>query len=357
MKKVIVVSPSLDTTKNVSGISTVVQYMINHNDKVEYLHFEQGRHDGENSFHRFFELIKQYVSWKRLLEENPDAIIHYNYPLMFFSSLRDYIFMAAAKKKKCKLLVHVHGGDYLMRNDVPLIPKLCIKKVFGWQVPVVVTSEVEKQHLEDAYGLKKVTVLQNCVDLQDDANFRHAFPSDNKPLTFGYLGRITKNKGIGFLLEACRKLKEVGVPFRFVMAGKEENKGEYVNSFKEVLDARFEFIGVVNIEMKKQLLRKMDVLVLPSFFEGLPMSLLECMAYGVVPLCTPVGSITTVLKDGESGLLLNVKDSDSIVKQMKYLHENRTELNRLSKNAHATIMKTYSPKKYAEILNELYEEA
>ena len=124
-----------------------------------------------------------------------------------------------------------------------------------------------------------------------------------KPLRFGYLGRIEPNKGMTELLVAGQRLKKEGYPFQLVIAGKEQTEGEYLPQFDRWLADSFEYAGLVSGKSKCDFIRSLDAFVLPTYFEGLPMSLLECMSYGVTPIVTPVGSIPKVVEDGVNGVL------------------------------------------------------
>lgn len=94
---------------------------------------------------------------------------------------------------------------------------------------------------------------------------------------------------------------------------------------------------------------------MPTYFEGLPMSLLECMSYGVVPVITPVGSIPEVVVDGNNGLFIKVKDTDCIVEAIRKINSDRNLLNRLSVNARNTIFSKFSPQQYISLLNMVYQ--
>lgn len=95
---------------------------------------------------------------------------------------------------------------------------------------------------------------------------------------------------------------------------------------------------------------------MPTYFEGLPMSLLECMSYGVVPVITPVGSILEVVVDGNNGLFIKVKDTDSIVDAISKINSDRNVLNKLSVNARETIFSKFSTHQYISQLNRIYQE-
>ena len=85
------------------------------------------------------------------------------------------------------------------------------------------------------------------------------------------------------------------------------------------------------------------------------MSLLETMGYGVVPVVTQVGSIPTVVKDGENGLFVKVKDVQSIVEAVRRLDQDRNLLARLSEKAENTIKENFSATRYVERLNAIYD--
>lgn len=358
MMDIIITSPSLDPKQNVSGISSVTNFIIENNPKHTYHHFELGKKDKEKGgWHRIPSLIGKYKEWKRTLREYPDAIIHYNFPLSKASLLRDPWFIRYALKRNRKLVVHVHGGLFLTAPKIPFFLRCIMKRVFRQNVPFIVLSDMEKDILEQRFGAHDVVVLPNCVDLQDAKVFAEESHSydESKPLRIGYLGRIEPNKGMTELLVACQRLKKEGYPFSLVIAGKEQTEGEYLPQFDRWLADSFKYVGLVSGKSKCDFIRSLDAFVLPTYFEGLPMSLLECMSYGVTPIVTPVGSIPKVVEDGVNGVFVKDHDSDTIVDAVKKLNENRILLRALGKAARQTIFNQFCPQKYIEKLNLIYE--
>lgn len=355
--RIIIVSPSLDPSQNVSGISAVTQFIIGNNRTAEYLHFELGRKDKEHGgLHRIKMLFGRYRAWRRMLKANPDALIHYNLPLSKGSLLRDPWFIRYAVMHGRRMVVHVHGGVFLTARHIPLCLRPILQWVFGLDVPYIVLSEKERETLKNRFGAKDVSVLSNCVDLSDASEYVDTENND-KPLRLGYLGRIEPNKGMTELLLACQKLSADGVPFHLTLAGKEQTDGEYLPHFEETLGDRFTYAGVVSGQKKRDFLRGLDVFVLPTYFEGLPMSLLECMSYGITSVVTPVGSIPEVVKDGENGIFIKSHDVDSIVEAIKRLDGDRALLHRLGQSARQTIFERFSPERYVDTLNMIYEKA
>lgn len=357
MMNIIITSPSLNPKVNVSGISSVTQFIISNNRKQNYLHFELGKKDKERGgWHRIPALIKKYREWKNVLALHPDAIVHYNFPLSKASLLRDPWFMRYALKNGRKMVVHVHGGLFLTAPHIPGILMRIMKWVFGQDLPFIVLSDMEKDILTERFGAKKVVSLPNCVDLSDAAAFEkeQVLHDESKPLRIGYLGRIEPNKGMTELLVACQKLKKERYPFKLVIAGKEQTEGEYLPQFDQWLEDSFEYAGLVSGKSKCDFLRSLDAFVLSTYFEGLPMSLLETMSYGVTPVVTPVGSIPQVVKDGVNGMFVKDHDVDSIVVAIKRLSDDRALLRKLGEEARKTIFSQFSPNKYIEKLNDIY---
>ncbi len=355
---VIITSPSLDPRENVSGISSVTRFIIDNNRSHRYLHFLLGKKDNERGgLRRVSALWRSYRAWRCMLADHPDALVHYNLPLSRASLLRDPWFMRHALRRGHLMVVHVHGGLFLTAFRIPFYLRPILKWVFRQDVPFVVLSDMEKDILAARWGAQRVAVLPNCVDLHDAQVFaaEPQQPHDERcPLRLGYLGRIEPNKGMTELLEACLRLKRENCPFHLTMAGKEQTEGEYLPWFEHDLGDNFQYAGLVAGQSKCDFLRNLDVLVMPTYFEGLPMSLLECMSYGVVPVVTPVGSIPHVVTDGVNGLLIPVRDSSPIVAAIRRLNEDRTLLETLGRAARHTIFSRYSPQRYVDELNCIY---
>ena len=353
--KVVITSPALDPKVNVSGISSVAQFIISQNKEVEYVHFEVGKRDAESGgvFNRIRRILRNREEWRRLLRQNSDAIIHYNMPLMGAAIIRDYILLQIAHQLRRPIVLHVHGGNYMKCRQRPWHIQKLISTIFSWAKHIIVLSEEEKSIVEKDFKKNNVISLPNCIDLSQARSYNRTFDAE-KQLSLLYLGRIEKNKGIDYILEAAKQLKADGVSFKLHFAGKEETQDEYIPQFKSELGESFIYHGVVFGKVKSDLLKQCDVFLLPSFYEGLPMSLLETMSFGMVPVVTSVGSIPTVVSDNVNGLYVGVKNTDDIVSSIHHLCTDKALLNRLSSEAQNTIVSLFDDKVYIAKLNSLY---
>ena len=359
---IIITAPSLDPTKNVSGVSSVAQFIIQNNSEDRYLHFLLGKSDEERGWlNRLRRTWKAYREWKTFLGREEEALIHYSFPLSAPSILRDPIFMSFARRRGRKMVVHIHGGLFLTARKIPFILERIMRWVFSWDMTFIVLSEGERRILEERFGAKKVVVLPNCPDIP--VSPRVGIDAGHI-LTLGYLGRIEPNKGMKELLDACIEMKRRGMRFKLRFAGKEQRKDEFLPDYEARLGECFEYVGLVSGESKDAFLRSLDVFVMPTYFEGLPMSLLECMGYGVVPVVTPVGSIPDVVKPCEicgerdiedaNGVFVDVRSAEGIVCAVAWLDKHRQALASLGMNARRTIVQRFSPEAYVEKLREVY---
>ena len=118
--EVIITAPSLDPHENVSGVSSVVKFIIDNNKEHYYIHFELGRKDKERGgIHRVPSLFRALKDWGRLLDAHPDALVHYSFPLSKASVFRDPLFIWMAQKRGMQMVVHVHGGLFLTAPRIP----------------------------------------------------------------------------------------------------------------------------------------------------------------------------------------------------------------------------------------------
>lgn len=353
---IIITAPSLNPKENVSGISSVAQFIISNNSEIEYIHFEVGKKDAEssNKLCRIRRILRNRTDWKHLLLQHKDAVIHYNMPLMGAAIIRDFLLLRVAHSLGFPIVLHIHGGQLMTNRNRPWFVNGLLILLFSWVKHIIVLSDLEKQILEEDFDVKNVHSLPNCIDLREARKFERIHDL-SRPLSILYLGRIEKNKGIDYILEASKRLRNEGVDFLLHIAGKEENEGEYLPIIRQELGDKFIYHGVVFGNEKSKLLKKCDVFLLPSFFEGLPMALIETMSFGEIPIVTNVGSISSLVEDSINGLFIEVRNGDDIVEKIKRLIDNPEFRRNLSSTAQKTIFTSYDDKAYINKLNTLYK--
>jgi glycosyltransferase involved in cell wall biosynthesis len=356
--RIIITSPSLDTSKNVGGISTVTDFLIKNNVKCEYIHFELGKFDNENrGIKWFYRIIKAWFKWIQIIIKEKDLIVHFNFALDKRSIIRDSPLILFAKILKRKLVIHLHGGEYLESENIPGWIKRVIIFILSGKTPKIVLSPLEKELVVSKFNCSNIEALPNCIDLIEAKNFNRVNPI-NSHLKLLFLGRIVLRKGIEDIFQALKKLKDKNIPFSFIMAGAGPDKDTYVKKFSELLLTNFEFRGIVAGENKTELLKECNVFLLPSLSgEGLPISLLESMSFSLVPIVTDNGSMAFVVKNGENGIIVNQESSSEIASAIENLSTREGLLQKLGKNACQSVFDNFDPDDYIAKLNEIYSRA
>ncbi len=352
--KILITSPSLNPEINISGISSVTQLIINSNPQNEYIHFELGKSDaGRRNFLWLLRIFKTYFEWFFLMFSKRYALIHFNLALDKRALLRDSPLILMARLFSKRMVIHIHGGEALTNPNNPAWITSLLQLNFSGRNPKIVLSKQEQATIQDLLNVNQVFVLPNCVEVAGAQNFNREY-TDNHELTLLFMGRIVLTKGIAYLFEALQALKLKGAKFKFIMAGKGPDEALYVQKFKDLLGSDFEFRGIVYGDAKSALLKASTIFLLPSFFEGLPISLLEAMSFALVPVTTNVGSIKYLVEDGSNGLFVEKFSSGDIVAAIEKLAADKTYLEKLSRNARNFVLANYAPAVYISELKKIY---
>jgi glycosyltransferase involved in cell wall biosynthesis len=138
-----------------------------------------------------------------------------------------------------------------------------------------------------------------------------------------FLGRIGEHKGADRILRAIAKLPDaVRAQVRLCMAG--DGAVDEMRALAEQLGlaSQVEIRGWIAGADKEAWMRQTNVFILPSRNEGLPMAMLEAMAWGKALIVSPVGAIPEFVTDGVEGFLVPPDDIDAIADAIRKLAEN-----------------------------------
>lgn len=277
----------------------------------------------------------------------PDIIhIHMSYKGSF---TRTYFIQKLAMKFKIKNIVHLHGSEFKKWYDtLDEKKKSKVRLLLYRSDKFIVLGNVWNDVIKNIEPNTKTIILKNSVKIP---NVKVAF-NDKKTLLF--LGVLIKRKGAHDLIEALSRIKIKNYKLLIAGSGIEEaNLKELVNKYN--LNENVEFLGWVDFEGKSKLLANSQILVLPSYNEGLPMSILEAMSYGIPILSTNVGDISTVVINGKNGYLCNPGNVELLSEHLSTLiNMQKEQWEVLSNNARETIIKEYSEDEYFKLVEEMY---
>jgi glycosyltransferase involved in cell wall biosynthesis len=158
-----------------------------------------------------------------------------------------------------------------------------------------------------------------------------------------YTGRLSWNKGLIDLIRSAKKIIQRYPDISFVITGRgpiEHYLRELVTNMK--LDNNFSFLGFVDMKRLIKTYQNASIYIFPSYYEGLPTSLLEAMACGVPVIATGVGGIPEVVNDGKNGFIVPIKNPEAIANSVIKLLENQKSRKKMGKIARKTIEENYS---------------
>jgi glycosyltransferase involved in cell wall biosynthesis len=351
---ILITAPSLDTEKNISGISSVVQMIIKHNDNHFYHHYLLGKPDNKNVLIQILLLLKQLLSFPFALWENNIDIVHQNFPFNPKGILREFVINQYCRLFRIPVVLHIHGGIFLMKKTANKLYLFLVKEILKNSKAVIVLSNVEKELLHTNYRYINSFILENSID----ASLFLSIKRDNTFLTptFLFMGRIHKSKGLNDILEAFERLKKDGVGFKFLLCGDGPLKKSIVPQFKALLKTQFEYWGIVSGQRKFDAIRSADCFLLPSRYgEGLPVALLETMATGLVPIVTDDASMKYIIENEQNGMIIEKRSPEDLYRKMKKLILNPNLYESFSMNARNTIAERCDVKNYIFQLNFIYE--
>ena len=180
----------------------------------------------------------------------------------------------------------------------------------------------------------------------------------NDLCSFLYLGVLIPRKGVSDLLDACRMLRShnENLNFRLVIAGTgSEEDALKAKCRNNMLDDRVIFAGWIDGEKKEKLLLSNQVLVLPSYNEGLPVAILEAMSYGMPIIATDVGDVSAALHHNKNGYLVHPGDSEELCNAMERIC-NKRQFDLMSKESLKIVSDSFAENVYFEKIVKLYED-
>jgi glycosyltransferase involved in cell wall biosynthesis len=213
-------------------------------------------------------------------------------------------------------------------------------------------------------GIKsgKIKVIYNGIDTDrfhkiydnDKLKILYNFPLNSKVV--GTVGSLTIEKGHTYFIEAANKVLKLYPDINFLIVG----DGRCRNELEEKVNSLGIGKNVIFTGLRSDMpaiYSLMDVFVLPSLVEGMPMVLLEAMASGTPVIATSVGSVPKAVIDNQTGILVSPRDVDGLAKAMQFLIRNEEAARAYGGNglkmAENEFVSNIMCKKYLDTYNKL----
>lgn len=294
-EKILIISPDMSEQ---GGIASVVKTYYDNNladGQTVYL-------SSYKSKNPLSEFLKFWVKFLLILIKDKTVKIAHIHTSSKGSFLRKSMIMYVAKAFGKKTILHVHGSEFKVFYDKsPSIIKKFIEKTFDNADCVIVLSKQWKDIISQITKNENIQIVYNPIKIHE--------PNKLEGANFLFMGRLGKRKGVFDIFEAAKSVCGDVVINLY-------GDGEID---KSLAPENVKIHGWVSGEEKDKIFRISDVLLLPSYNEGLPISILEAMSYGMPIISTPVGGIVEAVENNVNGFIVNCGDTSDLAEKINAL--------------------------------------
>lgn len=263
-----------------------------------------------------------------------------------------------SKIKNIPMVCTIHGacvrGKLSLRDRISEFVNIqIIRKLNQYKKQIVAVSEATAEHYRIGVQGALIRVIYNGVDI-------HKAPpiltKNSGEFWIGHVGGVTKSKGWDTVAEAFGIVTRTqSVKTKLLCAGKisfQEDELKHIMEENSGEDG-IKLLGLIP-DAGNTLMPLLDVLVLPSIGEGMPMSILEAFAYGVPVIATDVGGITEALCDGKNGFIVK-KSKDDVAESIIRLISDHELYQKMSLDAKKTYLDFFSSQIMARKYDCIYK--
>lgn len=311
---------------------------------------------------------------------------------LFFSDVRRQLTAVAGIMKELSIdIIHAHLTENTLLGIVAArrvgVPRVCatvhstiialqrgrwsprgwllrtaIDKMFSQADRIIAVSEEVAQvmRLYTSVPWERILTIPNGVEpnrfrlREDRCTLRRMLQLPTDRLVAVTVGRLTRGKGYRYLEDALALIPAEHRPLMLIV-GDGPDRNELESRAKAMgLEQEIRFLG--NRRDVPALLAAVDLFVLSSLWEGLPLALLEAMAAGLPAVVTSVGGNAEVVEDGVSGMLVPARDAQALAKALSTLLNGHSRREEMGRAARERFDRYFSVQRFVEAHEYLYEE-
>jgi glycosyltransferase involved in cell wall biosynthesis len=267
-------------------------------------------------------------------------------------------------------LIHVHGADlagiaarlvrrvrkpYVLAIDDFLDPGRSISFSRRFVRKVLVSSDAIRVDMVNRIGLSRdlIAVVRDGVVMTDYADREPGLRGFPLPVV-GTIGRLVESKGQEYFVRATHLLTMRGRQAHFVMAGEGPDRKRVQNLVAELDLERCVTFARSPVD-QLDVLRAIDVLVVPAIREALGLPLIEAMASGIPVIATSAGGVFSLIENGKTGILVPKKDADALARQIEHLLDHPGQAAEMARRGRERVAAAHSIERVAERVLEVYE--
>lgn len=261
-------------------------------------------------------------------------------------------FYAKIIKFKNKL-IYIHNSHNTF-YDKKLLTKLALKNV-----NVVAVGKKVKDNLCDYYGIaeEKVDVIYNGIESFNKTVLELDILKEYKNKGYflvGNIGRLSEQKGMKYFVEAIPKILKSNAKIKFFIVGDGEDREELETLVKSMNLSNDVFLLGYRNDIQN-IISQLDLIVLSSLWEGLPLTPIEAFSVGKTIIATAVDGTVEIIDDNINGILISPRSSDEIADNIIKLYENPDKIREMEEKAIVKFYEIFSYDKLKECYRAYYK--
>lgn len=226
---------------------------------------------------------------------------------------------------------------------------------------VIVCSEYMKTEVSSVFAVSdnKLNVIPNGIKLDDNqpiVNSAEELGLDPNKKTVFAIGRMVKEKGFETLLEAAKRIKREDI--QFVLAG----AGPMLSEYKQYIELnglsdKVYLIGYLSEDRKNGFFQAADIVVIPSHYEPFGIVALESLLFEKPTIVSNTGGLKGIVEHGKTGMLMEPKDTESMLVQLQSLLDDPFMAQEIGKNGRVVVEKLFGWNRIGDETSRVFEEA
>jgi glycosyltransferase involved in cell wall biosynthesis len=248
-----------------------------------------------------------------LLIRQPDVV--YVAGVSYWGFWENAFYIGTAKLLGHRVLLHYLGSFDQFYEPCSILQKRLIRSVMRWPDRVILLSDRVRDLVATFLPIERLRVIRSSVRLSDRR--LPNIPRGEEACNILFMGGHDPiRKGIQDIVETMPQVLEQAPCVHYLLAG-----GDNVQVFEErccelnIAD-RVSFLGWIPEEKKWEMYERADILLLPSYNEGLPYVIVEALAAGLPIVASNVGGIPEVISDGENGFIITPGDRQALAERI-----------------------------------------
>jgi glycosyltransferase involved in cell wall biosynthesis len=250
--------------------------------------------------------------------------------------------IAACRALGVPVVLHLHAAQlHHFYQSLPRPLRALTRWVFSLPASVVVLGSAARRFVIEELGVapERVDIVINGVP---EPTHARRVAGDSAMQRVLFLGNLSERKGVTDLLQALALPGLDTARLEVTLAGGGDVEAYEAKARQLGIGSFVRFAGWSDQQQVARLMARADVLVLPSYDEGLPLVILEALANGVAVVCSPVGEIPTVLSDGVNALFVQPGDVAGIAAGLRRVLQDAELRAALERNGRALYEQNFS---------------